>query len=108
MRLNLKTQYYQRSRRGKSPATYRARQPSGAGTDVHATVKLDPVLRKHPDLRRHIMAHEKREIKAWGSGMSRDRASRLAERATKRDDHFDTRSEFWGLIDKRKKGRKRE
>ena len=101
MRVKAKTSYYKRSRRGKSPATYRARQPRGIGTTVHADIKLDPVLRKMPKERRLIMLHEQREIRNWGKGMSRDKASRLAERATRKDDHFDTSREFWGLVGKR-------
>ena len=101
MRVQTKTSYYKRGRRGKSPATYRARQPIGIGTTVHADIKLDPVLRKMPKERRLIMLHEQREIRDWGKGMSVGKADRLAKRATKRDDHFDTSGEFWGLAKRR-------
>ena len=102
MRIKSKTAYYKKSRKGKSPATYKARQPRGKGTTVHAKVRLDPVLKGMPKERKLIMLHEQNELRAWAKGMSRDKASRLAKRATKKDDHFDTKSEFWGLVKRRK------
>ncbi len=101
MRVNIRKSYYKKSRRGKSPATYRATQPRGVGTNVNADIKLDPVLRKHPDLRNLIVKHERREIRAWGKGMPQQKAHVKAQKATRRDDHFDTNREFWRLINKR-------
>ena len=105
MKVKTTVSYYKRKRRGKSPATYKARQPRGVGTTVHAKIRLDPTLKSNPDLQRLILKHEKRELRAWGKGKTRPVAHRKAQRATRRDDHFDTPSEYWRLIAKRKKKR---
>ena len=60
--------YYKRVRQGEEPIRYVARQPKGVGTNVFATIYLDPILKKHPDLLKALLKHELNEIKAWGMG----------------------------------------
>lgn len=103
MKVHLRTDYFKRRRPGKSPAVYHARQPRGKGTVVHARVHLDPSLRDKPDLRRLVLQHEQREIRAWGNGMTVKRADKVARKGTRRDDHFDSASEYWRLIRRREK-----
>ena len=71
MKLYVKKRYYKRDRRSESPAVYEARQPKGVGTDIHATIRMSPILKKHGDLRKGILRHETEEIKAWGRGSTR-------------------------------------
>lgn len=70
MKVHLKKQYYKNIRVGKAPCKFTARQPKGVGTDVYATVKLDPVLRKRKlkPIKDAMVRHEINEIKAWGKG----------------------------------------
>lgn len=68
MKLHISKRYYKNSRKGREPAIYHAKQPKGVGTDIHAIVKLDPILKKHRDLRKGILKHESSEIEAWGKG----------------------------------------
>ena len=70
MKVHIKKKYYKRSHTGRSPATFKARQPEGIGGEVFAIVRLDPILRKrrYQDLNKAIMRHEKHEIQAWGNG----------------------------------------
>ncbi len=103
MRINTAVTYYKKQRVGKSPATYTARQPNGKGTTVHAKIRLDPSLKGNADLRRLVLLHEKRELKAWGNGLPKQSAHKVAQRATKKDNTFDTVPEYWRLIEKRKK-----
>jgi hypothetical protein len=100
MKIKTKVSYYERQRTGKSPATYHATQPNGVGTTVHAKIKLDPSLKNRPSIRKLVVLHEKNEIKAWGQGKPKPHA--VAKKATKRDNKFDSNSEYWRLI---KRGR---
>lgn len=68
VRVKLTKRYYKRSRPGEEPIKYKAKQPGGVGSTVHATIHLDPVLKKHPDLRKAMISHEINEIKDWASG----------------------------------------
>ena len=70
MKLALKRRYYTTSRRGREPIRYHVRQPKGVGTTVHGVIYMDPVLRRHSnaDLRKALVGHEVREIRAWGAG----------------------------------------
>jgi len=65
MKISIEESYYERSRRGKSPASFHAVQH---GDNIKAKVKLDPVLKKHRDLLRGVRKHEREEITAWGKG----------------------------------------
>ena len=70
MKIHIKKQYYRHSKVGRSPASYKARQPEGKGTDVFMDMKVDPILRKKKarDLKKGIMRHEIEEVRAWGKG----------------------------------------
>ena len=68
MKIHITKSYYKKSRKGREPAKFYATQRGGLGHDVHAKVKLDPILKKHKDLERGIMKHEKEEIEHWGHG----------------------------------------
>ncbi len=98
MKIKSQVSYFDRVRRGKSPASYHANQPNGVGKTVYAKIKLDPILKDKPKVRRLVILHEKNELKAWGLGESKKGAHKIAKRATKRDDKFDTSREFWRLI----------
>lgn len=68
MKVFVTKRYYKRSVRGREPIKYKARQPHGIGKDIHVTIRMDPVLKKHPDLRKALLRHEISEIRAWGKG----------------------------------------
>jgi hypothetical protein len=68
MKVIVREKYYKRSEVGREPAKFHAEQPKGIGTNIHAIVTLDPVLKKHKDLHKAIMKHEVTEIKHWGEG----------------------------------------
>lgn len=55
MRYTFKKEYYKRRRPGEEPISFHASQK---GNRVKATIKMDPVLKKHPDLRKALLAHE--------------------------------------------------
>ncbi|KKL86535.1 hypothetical protein LCGC14_1943760 [marine sediment metagenome] len=102
MKLYIKKKYYKRSRKGREPVSYHAKQPKGVGTDVHATLYLDPVLKKHRDLRKGLIRHEKEELKAWGRGKSGGHTiARRKEPKLTRD--IGGVSGFWKEIERRKR-----
>jgi hypothetical protein len=68
MKVKIRKVYYKSIRKGREPARYLAVQPGGLGTEVHAVIRLDPVLKKHKVLRNAIVNHEKYEIYDWGKG----------------------------------------
>lgn len=70
MKIHLKEKYYKRSKVGREPIRFHVRQPKGAGTDVHGTIWLDPVLRErqNADLRKDLLKHETDEIRDWAKG----------------------------------------
>ena len=70
MKLHIKRKYYKNVRKGKSPCSYSATQPQGKGTDVYATIKLDPILRKKKlkAIKNGMLKHETVEIKRWANG----------------------------------------
>ncbi len=104
MRLHVRKLYYKRDDKKESPARYSAKQPRGVGTDVYATIKMMPILRKYKDLRKGILKHEVEEIKAWGKGSTR--AHRIANgkepAVTKR---LGGERGFWREITRREKGK---
>jgi len=63
--LKITYKYYKHVRRGEEPIRYTVRQPEGVGTTAYVTIYLDPILKKHPDLKRALVKHEIDEIKAW-------------------------------------------
>ena len=70
MKLHIKKKYYKNVRKGREPCKYVAKQPAGVNTDVYATIKLDPILRKKKlkKVRDGMIKHEMVEIKRWGKG----------------------------------------
>jgi len=68
--LKITYKYYKRVRRGEEPIRYTVRQPKGVGTTAFAVVYLDPILKRHPDLKRALVNHELSEIRAWAVGKS--------------------------------------
>ena len=80
----LKTTYkfYKRVRQGEEPIHYTAKQPKGVGTNVFATIYLDPILKKYPDLMKALLKHELNEIKAWGMGKTGVHAKARSREAT--------------------------
>jgi len=70
MKLHIRKKYYKNVRRGEEPCKFVAVQPKGKGTDVYATIKLDPILRKKKlkKVRDGMMKHEVVEITRWAKG----------------------------------------
>lgn len=70
MKIHIKKKYYKNVRRGKSPCKFTASQPKGIGTDVYATLKVDPILKnkKLKKIKDGILMHEINELKTWGKG----------------------------------------
>ena len=54
--------YYKHIRRGEEPAKYTAHQK---GNKVDIIIRLDPILKKHSDLRKAIIKHELDETRNW-------------------------------------------
>lgn len=106
MKVYVTKRYWKRNRENESPAVYRAEQRGGVGTDVHATIMMTPVLKKHRDLREGILKHETEEIKAWGRGSTR--AHRIASSkepvATRK---LGGERAFWKEIERRGKKKRR-
>jgi hypothetical protein len=99
MKVIVTKSYYKRSKRGRSPAKFHAVQ---SGSEVHAKVKLDPVLKRHPDLLRGVLKHENEEIKAWGNGHHAPHLhARSKEPKVTRE--LGGISGFWREIDRRNK-----
>ena len=70
MRLHTKIVYHKRTRKGGEPCKYVATQPNGENTDVFATIKLDPILKKKKlkPILKGMLKHETVEITRWGKG----------------------------------------
>ena len=66
MKIYVVKRYNKRS--GGKPIESRYEQPRGVGSDIHAEIRLDPSLKKHPDLRRALIRDEKNKIREWGRG----------------------------------------
>ena len=102
MKIHITKTYYKVSRKGREPAKFHAKQPRGLGTDVHAKVMLDPILKKHKDLERGIMRHEREEIEHWGHGhIASHHVARSKEPKLTRN--IGGVSGFWKEIDRRNK-----
>ena len=68
MKLHIKKKYYSRVRWGEQPIKFRISQPKGIGTDVYCVIYLDPILKRHKDLREALLKHEIEEITDWAKG----------------------------------------
>jgi hypothetical protein len=68
MKVIIRKKYYKRTQKGRNPIHFHAVQHGGIGSDVHAELHIDPVLRKHKDLKRAMVTHEKHELHRWGQG----------------------------------------
>ena len=105
MKLHKKIVYFKNIRHGKEPCKYEASQPNGVNTDVYATIKLDPILKKKKlrAIRNGMLKHETVEITRWGQG------DRYSHRDAERQEPLITRdkiknvSGFWNHVDKMKK-----
>ena len=101
MKINIRKRYYKSSRVNREPAKYYAVQPGGIGKNVHATVRLDPILKKESDLRKAILNHEENEIRYWGKGLPK--AHLLARKKEPRlTRNIASVKKFWQEIKKRK------
>ena len=104
MRLHKKIIYYKNVRKGKSPCSYSATQPKGKGTDVYATIKLDPILRKKKlkTIKNGMLKHETVEIKRWANGdkYSHRDAEKCEPKITK--EKIRNSKLFWDFCDKNK------
>jgi len=102
MKVKIRKVYYKNVRHGRDPIHFHAVQPNGVGTDVHAELHIDPILRKHKDLKRAMVNHEKHELMMWGKGHAD------AHQHAKRKEPKLTRciggvNGFWNEIKKREK-----
>jgi hypothetical protein len=70
MKIHKKIVYFKNIRQGKEPCKYEASQPNGVNTDVYATIKLDPILKKKKlkAIRNGMVGHEVNEMTHWGQG----------------------------------------
>ena len=103
MKLHIKKTYYKNVRKGKEPCKYVAKQPAGINTDVYATIRLDPILRKKKlkKVRDAMVKHEIHEIRAWGKGKEHShRKANAAEPKVTKD--LGGTSGFWRAIGKGK------
>jgi hypothetical protein len=100
MNVKIKKVYYKRSQRGRDPIKFEAVQPNGIGTDVHAKIKIDPILRRHKDLRKAMLGHEVYEIKDWGRGCD-NAHSHAKHREPKLTKNIGGVSGFWKEIKRR-------
>jgi hypothetical protein len=100
MKIRVKKRYYKRSQRGREPIKYHASQPRGIGTDIQATIKIDPVLKRHKDLRKSLLKHEMDEIREWGRGR-RAGHTKARKREPKKIRTIGGVSGFWKEIERR-------
>jgi len=104
MKLHKKIVYFKNIRHGKEPCKYEASQPNGVNTDVYATIKLDPILKKKKlqSIRDGMLKHETVEITRWGKGAEYShRAANSAEPSASKK--LGGVSGFWSQVDKLKK-----
>lgn len=69
--MKIKESYYKRSRPGHSPMKFILK-----GKTAH--VKKDPVLKKHPKIEKHMLKHERTEIKLRAKGVHPVKAHNVA------------------------------
>jgi len=109
LKLFVKKKYYKNSVKGRDPVKYKVKfkehydekKKKWVAHEGHAVVFMDPVLKKHPDLRRALLRHETDEIKAEGSGESgaHSKARRNEPKLTK---NMGGVSGFWREIKRRR------
>lgn len=106
MKVRICKKYYKRSQFGRNPMQFHAEQSGGIGSDVHAVILIDPVLKKHPDLRKPMLQHEIDELKDWGKGKTGNhrRANRKEPLVTRK---LGGVCGFWKEIKKREKRAKK-
>jgi hypothetical protein len=96
LKILVRKKYLKKNYVGKSPIHFHAVQPNGVGTDIHATLTLAPVLKKHPNLRKPMVQHEIDEIRHWGGGNSGSHAhAKRREPKLTRELTIDT---FWKKV----------
>lgn len=105
MKLKIRKKYLKNSRSRKSPIHFRASQPDGECTDVHAIIVLDPVLRKHADLRKPMIKHEVDEIRHWGEGHHCHHAHIHAKSREPKLTRNMSVNSFWSEVKRRKHGK---
>ena len=103
MKIFVTKKYYARTRRGREPIRFKARQKK-VGSDVHATIVMDPILKKHSDLRKALLAHEKREISSWGRGKKGSHL-KARKKEPKKLQKIGGVTGFWKEIKRREKGK---
>ena len=105
MKLHKKIVYFKNIRQGKEPCKYEASQPNGVGTDIYATIKLDPILKKKKlkVIRKAMIGHEVNEMTHWGQGKTacHDYANRREPAITRVK--IKGVAGFWGEVDKMKR-----
>ena len=99
--IKLTEKYYKQSRTGRDPIKLHMSQRCPC-TDVNLTVTMDPVLKKHPDLKADLIQHEINEAKCWGKGETgcHRKASQQDSKLLK---NIGGVTGFWREIAKRKK-----
>ena len=102
MKVKIRKRYLKNSRSGKSPIHFRAVQPKGENTDVHAIIILDPVLKKHADLRKPMIKHEVDEIRHWGEGNHCKHSHKHAKNREPKLTRDMSVNSFWQEIKRRK------
>ena len=102
MKVKVKKVYYKRIQKGRDPIKFEAVQPNGIGEDVHATIKIDPILKKHKDLRKAMLRHEVYEIVDWGRGCN-NAHSHAKRKEPKLTRNIGGVSGFWKEIKRREK-----
>ena len=105
MKVKIRKKYLKTNRAWQSPIKFRATQPKGENTDVHALIIMQPVLKKHPDLRKPMIRHEVDEIKHWGEGSCCHHAHKHAKSREPKLTRNMSVNSFWSEIKRRKHGK---
>jgi hypothetical protein len=100
LKVKIKKKYLKRSYVGRNPVHFHAKQPEGIKTTVHAKIHLDPILKKHRDLRKPMLKHEERELHRWGMG-HKDAHKYAVENEPKKLKRIGSADGFWKEIKKR-------
>jgi hypothetical protein len=105
MKLHKKIVYFKNIRHGKEPCKYEASQPNGVNTDVYATIKLDPILRKKKlrAIKEAMVGHEVNEISRWAKGAEHSHQYANSKEPAITRTKIQGVSGFWSEVDKMKK-----
>ncbi len=105
MKFRIKEEYWNASKRWRSPATHKA---TLVGDTVNMTIKLDPILkkRKHTDLKRAVIKHEVDEVSLRAKGVGKRDSHKQAMAKEQRVIHKMRHPgafvrNFWNEIDRR-------